>query len=226
MKLIASWSGGKDCCLAAHKTLQAGHRIEALLNLMSEESGRCCFHGLPNALLADQARALGIPISQKSVPADMSTYEDGFKAAVRALKREHGIAGMVFGDIYLDEHKDWVERVCGELRITALEPLWNRPPRDVANEFLEAGFTAVVVSCKADLMGEEFVGRVIDARFLDEMASGEICPCGENGEFHTLVVDGPLFKRRIALTRTKPVLIKGFWQHWALDIQAWELQAK
>ncbi len=133
---------------------------------------------------------------------------------------------MVFGDIYLDEHRSWVNRVCKELGIEPIEPLWNVPAEEVVREFIDAGFKAIVVSGKADLFGQEFMGRVVDYDLVNELKSRKICPCGENGEFHTLVIDGPIFKKRIEITRSQPVLKEGFWKHWFLDIQDWSIQKK
>ncbi len=130
---------------------------------------------------------------------------------------------MVFGDIYLDEHKEWVERVCRELKVQCIEPLWNMPPENVFEEFINAGFKAIVVSAKADLFDKDFVGRITDKTMLNELKSRKICPCGENGEFHTFVFDGPIFKKSIRITKSQPVLKEGFWKHWFLDIQKWEI---
>ncbi len=226
MKVIASWSGGKDSCLACYKALLEGHEIACLLNFISREYMRSCFHGIEAKLMTLQASLVEIPIFQKDVSADMQEYENEFKAAVCELKAGRGIEGMVFGDVYLDEHREWVEQVCGDLDIEPLEPLWGMMPEEVVREFIRTGFKAVVVSCKADLMGEEFVGRYVDEDFLEELRKRNICPCGESGEFHTFVVDGPLFRKRIEITKSKPVLKQGFWEHWFLDIQEWEVKEK
>jgi uncharacterized protein (TIGR00290 family) len=226
MRAAASWSGGKDSALACYKSLQSGHEIACLLNFVSREYKRCCFHGIEAKLMKLQSDLIGIPIFQKEVTADMKEYEKEFKSAVCELKQRERIEGIVFGDVYLDEHRDWVERVCRELGVQAVLPLWSIPPAEVVKEFISAGFQAVLVSCKADLLGEEFVGMLVDEDFLNELQKRNICPCGENGEFHTFVLDGPLFRKRIAVTKSQPVLKKGFWEHWFLDIQEWEVRDK
>jgi diphthine-ammonia ligase len=218
MILISSWSGGKDSCLATYKSIRNGDRIQYLLNFTSQKYKRCCFHGIEASLLNLQAELIGIPLIQKEVSDDMENYEVEFKAAVSELKPS-GIEGLVFGDIYLDDHKDWVDRVCKDLQMVAVEPLWKEPPLKVAEEFIDLGFEAIVVSCKADLLGKEFVGKCLDRELLQELKRREICPCGENGEFHTLVIDGPLFKRRIEILESEAVLREGFWKHWFLDIK-------
>ena len=151
----------------------------------------------------------------------MEKYETEFKEAVSEIKPK-GIQGMVFGDIYLEEHKNWVERVCKDLEIVPIEPLWNNSPLKVVEEFIDLGFKAIVVSCKADIFGKDFIGRYLDKDILQELKMRNICPCGENGEFHTFVTDGPMFKRRIEILESEPVLKEGFWKHWFLDIRKYK----
>jgi uncharacterized protein (TIGR00290 family) len=222
LSLIASWSGGKDSCLALHHARLQGYQVEYLLNFISREYKRCCFHGIESALISAQAQSLGITLVQHEVSPDMKDYEIEFKEAVSRL-REQGSEGMLFGDVYLDDHREWVERVCRELGIQAVEPLWGRPAQDVVEEFLHLGYEAVVVSAKADIFGQEIVGRTLDRDLVQELVRKGICPCGENGEFHTLVVAGPLFRKKIEILKAQPILKKGFWEHWFLDIQEWRL---
>ncbi|MCX5715889.1 MAG: diphthine--ammonia ligase [Candidatus Omnitrophica bacterium] len=215
---ISSWSGGKDSCLACYKALKQGYDIKYLLNFISKDSKRGCFHGIEAGLMQLQAELVGIPLVQKETTPDMKQYEEEFKEAVSGLMAK-GAGSMVFGDIYLDEHKDWVERVCKDMGIAPVEPLWNAPAESVLKEFIDAGFKAVVVSCQADKFEKEFVGRQVNKEMLSELKAKNICPCGENGEFHTLVVDGPIFKRRIEILESEPVLKQGFWKYWFLDIK-------
>ena len=218
LKAISSWSGGKDSCLACYKAIQQGYDVKLLLNFVSRESKRGCFHGIEGRLLKFQADLIGIPLVQKEVSPDMLKYEEEFKAAVTELRGED-IGSMVFGDIYLLEHESWIERVCKELNINALEPLWDNSPENIIDEFLKAGFKAIIVSCKADVMGKEFLGRYVDQELVAELKKKDICPCGEKGEFHTLVVDGPIFKRPIKIVEAEPIIKEGFWKHWFLDIK-------
>ncbi|MCX5697830.1 MAG: diphthine--ammonia ligase [Candidatus Omnitrophica bacterium] len=217
---IASWSGGKDSCLACYRAIKQGYKIKLLLNFISRESKRGCFHGLEGALLKFQAERIGIPLVQKEVSPDMKKYEEEFKAAVNELKgSDKDISAMVFGDIYLLEHQSWVERVCNELRVTAVEPLWNLDPEEIIRDFIASGFKAIIVSCKADVMGREFIGRQIDMELVKELKKIGVCPCGEKGEFHTLVVDGPIFDRPIEILESEVVIKESFWTHWFLDIK-------
>lgn len=221
LKAISSWSGGKDSCLACYRAMQQGYDVKLLLNFISRESKRGCFHGIEGRLLKFQADLVGIPLEQKEVSPDMLKYEEEFKAAVTEL-RGKDIGSMVFGDIYLLEHESWIERVCGDLKINALQPLWNNSPESIIDEFLRVGFKAIIVSCKADVMGKEFLGRYIDKGLIEELKKRDICPCGEKGEFHTLVVDGPIFRKPIRILEAEPVIKEGFWKHWFLDIRKYE----
>lgn len=225
MKVIASWSGGKDSCYAGYQAMLGGYEIKFLLNFISKEYKRCCFHGIESRLLETQAEGIGIPLVQKEVSPNMADYEKEFKNAVLELKT-NGIEGMVFGDVYLEEHKNWVERVCKELEIEPIEPLWNMEPKKVVTEFINAGFKAIVVSAKADLFTGKDIGRKIDLSFLGDITKRNICPCGENGEFHTFVYDGPIFKKRIKILKTEKILREGFWKHWYLNIKEYKPEDK
>jgi len=222
---ISSWSGGKDSCLACYKAMKSGYQIKYLLNFISREHKRGCFHGIEAELLKLQTESIGIPLVQKEVTADMKKYEEEFKEAVSELKAK-GINKMVFGDIYLPDQMNWVERVCKDLDIEPIEPLWGKPTDKIVEEFIDSGFKTIVVSCKADLFGEDFIGRQIDRKLLEELKQKGICPCGENGEFHTLVIDGPIFKNAIEITESQKVLKEGFWKYWFLDIKGYQIKRK
>ena len=221
LKAIASWSGGKDSCLAYYRAVKQGFDVKLLLNFISRESKRGCFHGLEGRLLKFQADLIGLPLVQKEVSPDMNKYEEEFKSAVTEL-RGKDIGSMVFGDIYLLEHESWIERVCGDLNINAVEPLWNNSTESIVDEFIKSGFKAIIVSCKADIMGREFLGRYVDNELVKELKMKGICPCGEKGEFHTLVVDGPIFRKPIKIVEAQPVIKESFWKHWFLDIRKFE----
>jgi uncharacterized protein (TIGR00290 family) len=215
---ISSWSGGKDSCLACYKAMQSGYDVRYLLNFISRESKRGCFHGIEAELLSLQVRRIGIPLVQKEVTADMKKYEEEFKEAVARLKTEE-MRNMVFGDIYLLDMINWVERVCGDLGVQPVEPLWQQDPIKIVDEFTGLGFKAIIVSCQAEKMGKEYLGRPVDVDLANELKKKGVCPCGENGEFHTLVVDGPIFKEPIRILEAEPILKEGFWKHWFLDIK-------
>jgi len=223
---VASWSGGKDSCFACYKAMLDGFKISYLLNFISKD-GRSMSHGLDSKLIVAQSQAIKISIIQREATWD--TYEHEFKIAIRELKQE-GISNAVFGDIDVQEHKDWVDRVCGEAGITPIEPLWGLNPEQILTDFIDEGFEAIVVNAKADLFGEEWLGRKVDRSFLEDLeelrSKRDFHVCGESGEYHTLVIDGPIFKSRIKVLDNRRVLREGYWRFWLLDILRYEIEGK
>jgi uncharacterized protein (TIGR00290 family) len=217
MSYISSWSGGKDGCFACYLALGEGYKISYLVNFISQEFNRVSFHGTEARLIQLQSQTIGIPLLQKETTWD--GYEQEFKEAVQSLL-PNGIKGMVFGDIYTQEHKDWVERVCGELGIEAIEPLWNKSTEKVLTDFIDAGFEAIIVSAKAELIDGDWIGRRVDRKFLAYLKAKNIDSCGENGEYHTLVVNGPLFSRRIEIVESRTINRDN---HWLLDTVKYRL---
>lgn len=220
MSMFVSWSGGKESCLACYKAMQAGFTISHLLNFVDEAGRRSRSHGLRVELLRAQSEALGIPIIQR--PTAWETYEREFKKSVSELKQV-GVEGGVFGDIDLQVHRDWVERVCGEIGIKCILPLWCMRREEILDEFISAGFEAIVVAAKANLLGVEWLGCKLDGEFLIELRQQNIDLCGEGGEYHTFVVDGPIFKKRINIVESTKMLWNG---KWILDIVKYELRGK
>lgn len=210
MKVFVSWSSGKDGCLACYETISQGHEVAYLLNMIMDDSELTMGHGISSDLVRAQARAMAIPLVQQRCRWD--EYEQQFKNAVTEMMHD-GVEGGVFGDIgYLDDHQDWVKRVCGDLGIEPLLPLWGRDSRQTVNDFIRAGFEAVVVVCKPGVMGEEWLGRRIDRSFLEDLAkAGGADAAGELGEYHTFVVDGPLFRQRIEITGAEKISRKDRW---------------
>jgi uncharacterized protein (TIGR00290 family) len=220
-KYAASWSGGKDSCFALWKAISQGLKVSYLLNFINEDSTRAMSHGLDHRLIGLQAKAVGLPMLQQKVT--WGTYEDGFKTALNELKLK-GITGLITGDIYLQEHKDWIDRVCGESRVRALLPLWGMDSAGLLTDFIETGFKAIVVSVKAEIFGKEWLGRQVDSKLAAELKAlttkSKIDVCGEAGEFHTFVYDGPLFKKPIRIGKSIPIARDS---HWTLDIREYSL---
>lgn len=164
--------------------------MKMLFTMLHENGEISRSHGISRALLERQARTLGIPIRFGSATWD--GYEQAFKEEISGLKAS-GVEAGVFGDIDLQEHRDWVERVCGETGIVPLLPLWGGDHAGLARDFAELGFRAVVVSVKRELLGAEWLGRDLDLQAIEELEEVGVDPSGEGGEFHTFVYDGPLF---------------------------------
>lgn len=216
MKVFSSWSGGKESCLACYKALSEGFDVSYLLNFISEDGTRSRAHGISSDLIALQAKAIGIPIIQ--VKSSWEGYEAKLKEAVEELKKKR-VKGGIFGDIDLQEHREWVDRVCSEVEVASIEPLWGNDPNEILNEFVNAGFKAIVIKVKADWFGKEWLGREIDGQFINDLPE-EIHPCGEHGEYHTFVVDGPLFQRRVEIIKSDKKLKDG---SWLLDISEYKI---
>ena len=170
-----------------------------------------------------QSRALRIPLLQGR--SSMDTYEADFRSTMSSLKK-NGVTGGVFGDIDLEENREWVSRQCQEVGITPHFPLWGQSQEAVLRGFVTAGFKAVVVVAEADRLGKDWLGRTLDTALLAELfrlnETHGVQLSGEAGEYHTLVVDGPFFKRRIEVVASKPVSRKGYW---FLDVIRAELRA-
>ncbi|MEO8900377.1 MAG: diphthine--ammonia ligase [Polyangiaceae bacterium] len=188
-----SWSGGKDSMLALHRALDAGYRVEFLLAMFDEQGERSRSHGLSPHLLRAQAEALGIPLVMRR--ASWATYETEFIAATTAFAAM-GLKYGLFGDIDLEPHRAWEEKVCGAAGIEAVLPLWHEPRRELVNEFLALEYRARVVCTNARWLDGSFCGRLFDAAFLRDLPP-EVDACGENGEFHTFVFDGPRFAKPV-----------------------------
>ena len=223
-QVFASWSGGKDSCFACYRATVHGLKVRYLLNMITEDGKRSWTHGLSTELLQIQSQAIGIPLAQRRTT--MANYETEFKDTLLTLKQE-GISGGVFGDIDLEEHRQWTERVCHEVDITPYLPLWGQSQEKILRDFVTSGFEAIVVAAKTDLFGEEWLGQKVDLDFikhLDELReTKDITPCGEAGEYHTFVIDGPLFNQRIEILETSKVLREG---HWFLEILKYDLRSK
>ncbi len=215
-----SWSGGKDSCMALYKAIKKGLNISHIVNFISENPKKVRFHGTDANLIGLQSQAMDIPLFQKGT--SWEEYERDFKAGISELKLT-GLKGMVFGDIYLDVHLQWVERVCAEIGIEALEPLWGMDTGALLTEFIELGFKSVIICAKAELIEQKWLGCIVDNEFMQYLAQKGADPCGENGEYHTLVVDGPLFKRRLELLESHSYERDGYY---LLEIPRYKLSDK
>lgn len=193
MKAFVSWSGGKDCMFALYSFLQASpqNQVSYLINFCDSELLQSRSHGLESSLIQAQAEAIGIPLIQE--PVTRGTYELHLKKVINQLKAE-GIHTGVFGDIYLDVHRDWIERVCAEMDITPVFPLWGESTTSLMHKFIDAGFRTLLVSVKDEARFHPLLGKEMNYQLLNQLLQMEgVDPCGENGEYHTYVFDGPFF---------------------------------
>lgn len=206
-KTYFNWSSGKDSALALHKMLEQGdYGIESLVTTVNKDFGRVSMHGLPEELLDRQAESIGLPLRKVYFPSvvDMETYDRTMKEETGALYGK-GYRYAAFGDIFLEDLKKYREEKLAEVGLKAVFPLWKQDTRTLLEEFLQLGFRAVTVCVNAKLLGEEFCGREINESFIRDLPE-QVDVCGENGEFHTFVYDGPIFQHPIAFETGEKVL--------------------
>lgn len=215
---VVSWTGGKDGCYACDKAMADGFRITHLLHFRNAKKRGS--HELNPDVIRAQSEATDIPLIQK----DFYSYEEEFKSVIRNLRAQgERVDGAVFG--HIETHKNLVDRLCGELDLELIMPLWKQDSKDLLREMITSGLDICVVSARAELMGKEWLGRRIDGEFISDLErlEGSIDHCGENGEFHTLVTDAPFFRKKIRITGSGRVFQDGYWY---LDISAFSLVEK
>ena len=201
MKSVFNWSGGKDSSLCLYHVLQEQtYEVAALLTTLSSATQRISMHGVRQELLEQQAKSIGLPLQQMLLPenASMSDYNSLMMQTMHEL-RQQGITTAIFGDINLQDLREYREQQMAQAGLKAVFPLWNRPTGELVREFLDLGFKAVVVCVNGKLLDSSFAGRLLDEAFLQDLPPN-VDPCGENGEFHTFVFDGPIFREPVKYT--------------------------
>ena len=199
---IFNWSGGKDSALALYEVLQGGqYEVKTLLTTLSAPYQRISMHGVRAALLDRQAASLGLPCRKLFLPEmpSMAAYEQLMATALEEL-RGQGATAAVFGDIFLEDLRRYREEQLAKVALEAVFPLWGRPTAALIREFLGLGFKTITTCVNDKYLDQSFVGRVMDEAFLRDLPA-HVDPCGENGEFHTFVFDGPLFREPVAFER-------------------------
>jgi uncharacterized protein (TIGR00290 family) len=199
--ILFCWSGGKDSALALHSLLQQNEvRIAALLTTVTEGYDRISMHGVRRELLQQQAESLRLPLHEVFIPPKCGNplYEARMEEAL-LLFFEQGIRRVAFGDIFLEDLRLYREKNLARVAMQALFPIWKRDTRELIREFHAAHFRSVAVSIDSKVLAPSFAGRELDASFFADLPAG-VDPCGENGEFHTFVFDGPIFSRPVGFT--------------------------
>lgn len=210
--VLVSWSGGKDSCLALHELLQSGeYEVAALLTTVACDIERVQMHGVRSVLLERQAECLGLPLRQVHVRAG-ATNEEYERALAGALSEylDRGIDSVVFGDLFLEDVRAYREQFLARRGMRGLYPVWGRGTVEFVREFVALGFKAVVTCVNSEVLDGSFAGRTIDEEFLRSLPPG-VDPCGENGEFHTFVFDGPSFTEEVRFSVGEKVLRDSFW---------------
>lgn len=206
-KTYFNWSSGKDSSLALHKIFQdPEYQISKLITTVNSDYKRVSMHGLRIELLEQQAQSLGLPLHKIEFPAqiNMEDYSNKMRTEVTQL-RSDGYTHGVFGDIFLEDLRAYRDEQLAEVGIKGVYPLWKQETKVLLQEFIDLGFKAITVCVNAKHLDEHFCGRVIDASFIEDLPD-TVDVCGENGEFHTFVYDGPIFKKPIPFTLGEKVL--------------------
>ena len=211
-KVLLSWSGGKDSALALYEIQRSRQfEISSLLTTVTEDYDRVSMHGVRSTLLQQQSQSLGLPLEKILIPKNASNEEYQSKMEITLTKfRQDGVSFVVFGDIFLEDIRKYREENLSRIAMTGLFPLWKRKSADLAQAFIDLGFKAIVTCVDSKFLDRAFIGRLIDERFLAELPTN-VDPNGENGEFHSFVFEGPIFKERIPYTIGEVVLRDSFY---------------
>jgi uncharacterized protein (TIGR00290 family) len=210
--VLFCWSGGKDSCMALHQLRCDPLRdVVALLTTVTEGYDRISMHGVRRVLLERQAGALGLPLEIVTIPPQCvnAEYEARMEAMLLTWKKR-GVTEVAFGDIFLEDLREYRHTNLAKVGMTTLFPVWKRPTWELAREFIALGFRAVTVCVDPKILDASFVGREIDPEFLTQLPAAAD-PCGENGEFHSFVYDGPGFSAPVKFAIGEKVLRDGFW---------------
>lgn len=217
-RIILSSSGGKDSILALHE-LKAANNVEivSLLTTYNSDYGRVFMHGVRIELLRMQAESLGLPLIEIGLGKDHTSadYEQAMRDILRD-KKDEGVSAVVFGDIFLEDLKQYRTDRLAQVGMEAVFPLWKKDTKELARKFIGLGYKAVVTCVDGYEMDEEFVGREYDEKFLRSLPAS-VDPCGENGEFHTFVYDGPLFEEGIKIEKGEITQREN--RYWFCDIE-------
>jgi uncharacterized protein (TIGR00290 family) len=210
-RAAVSWSGGKDCCLALMRAAET-HDVIAMVTMFGEDGSRSRSHGLTPAVIEAQSARLGLPLHTERC--SWETYTNQFLRLLDRLK-QHDVTHMIFGDIIGDSHRAWNQRVCAAHGLTPVMPLWGEPTRRLAEEFLARGGEARLVTVRPPLLDDSWLGSTLDHALIERLVSLGVDPCGEFGEYHTVVTNCPLFMSPLRLVSGESVMRGGCW---AIDL--------
>ncbi|MBI3660470.1 diphthine--ammonia ligase [Candidatus Acetothermia bacterium] len=206
-KVLFGWSGGKDSTLALYEIQRAeNYEIAALLTTVTKDYDRISMHGVRRTLLEQQATSLGYPLEQVFISKQSSNeeYESKMREALTKYQSA-GISSVVFGDLFLEEIRKYREAHLAQIGMKGVFPLWGKNTTELAHTFIDLGFEAIIVCVDSKALDGKFVGRIFDKKFLSELPL-TVDPCGENGEFHSFVFDGPIFRKPILFKKGEIVL--------------------
>lgn len=196
-RIALSWSGGKDSCFALHKLTEQGFDIACLVTTAPKETGLTFAHGEKIELIQAQGKSLGIPVHIISCTFD--NYTEAFQDELFRIKEIYQLEGIAFGDLYLEEHREWGEQLARVTNLEALYPIWIKQSdsMDALATFIDTGYKAIVIRVMHGKLPDTWLGKNLNQEFLRDIQKLKICPMGESGEYHTYVYDGPLFREKI-----------------------------
>jgi len=203
--IIMSWSGGKDSSMALHRLLQSDYIVKYLMTTIFKPHKRVSMHGVPEELMIQQAKAIGIPL--KIIYIEEKThdeYENKMREFLNQMKTE-GITKVAFGDIFLEDLKQYREQKLTEVDMTGVFPLWNENTKELAQYFIEQGFKTHICSIDNSKIPSHLIATDYSKEFLNGLPD-EVDPCGENGEFHTFCYDGPIYQFPVQFKVNSPTL--------------------
>jgi len=208
-KVFLNWSGGKDCSLALHRLKKQGIPIDFLFTTLSKETTRVSMHGTPKELITRQAMSIGIPSRKLYLPgsSDLTLYNKMMRHEMQ-LMQSRGINTAVFGDIFLEDLKKYREEQLQAIGMNSVFPLWKEESKKLIEEFIDAGFKAIIVCVNAKKLSRDIVGKELNRSLINELPA-DVDVCGENGEFHTFVYDGPIFTQPIRFI-TREIVLKHY----------------
>lgn len=211
-KVLFAWSGGKDSAMALYEIQRSGKcEVVSLLTTITRDYNRVSLHGVPTTLVEQQAKLLGLPIEKVLISKDSSNEEYEAKMGKTLTKfKQDGISSVVFGDIFSEWVRQYRENNLSKLGMEGLFPLWGRDTAQLTRSFIALGFQAITTCIDTKVLDQRFLGRIIDESFLAQLPSN-VDPGGENGEFHSFVFNGPIFKEKIACSPGKQVLRDSFY---------------
>lgn len=206
-KVILSWSGGKDSAMSLHEIQKPNnYEVSALLTTVTEDYDRISMHGVRRILLEQQAESLGLPLEKIYITKNASNDEYETKIEEKLVEyHRKGVSSVVFGDIFLEDLRKYREGNLSKIGMKGIFPIWKRDTTELASTFMDLEFKAVVTCVDSKVLDKTFVGRMFDKQFLTDLPTG-VDPCGENGEFHSFVYDGPIFREKIKFTIGEIVL--------------------
>ncbi|GAA0090142.1 diphthine--ammonia ligase [Paraclostridium bifermentans] len=208
-KFVMSFSGGKDSTLALYRMIKKGYEPVALLTTVKKDADKSWTHGINRRLLKQVSESLDIPLLE--VECDVWEYEKEFENSLIKAK-ELGASICVFGDIDIEEHKNWDVERCKNAGIKASFPLWQEDRESLVYEFIESGFTTIIKTVNLDYLNESLLGKKLTKNVVLEIKNAGADACGENGEYHTFVIDGPLFKEKVSF-ENKGIVIERNYGH-------------